>query len=310
VAASGNSGSTTLLPSPACNTGVLAVGASYDSAVGPQPANAANYAAQFGTGFAACIDNQTEGDQIACFSGSTSRVDVIAPGAPILAPSLGAGTKSGWGTSFSSAAVSGVAALILECAPTLTPAELRRVMVSTGLKRVDPKNMLTFPVLRALDAVRSACPNIDAGTMAPDMAGAGNAPPNPDAGMPMNAENAGSEAMSVAPRERAPSALTQKYLAGASARRPVGLEQAPADSDAGSRSADRNVGGTRALNSAQSRVTVTPAAPASSDGSCSCQTVRATPLREIPSAAWLTTLGLVGAWRLKCGRTRRARGAV
>ncbi len=160
--ASGNNGSTTQTSAPACNTGVIAVGATYDSAVGHQPPNAATYGA-LSSAFANCGDATTAFDQITCFTNSNKRLDLVAPGAPMLSDSLGGKTETYWGTSQASPVGAGVAALMLECDPTLTPAEIAHAMTSTGVPRMDPKNGLTFPSLRALDAVRAVCSFADAG---------------------------------------------------------------------------------------------------------------------------------------------------
>jgi MYXO-CTERM domain-containing protein len=172
-AASGNQGSPSTMSAPACNTGAIAVGAVYDSAVGHQPPNATTYAARWGSGFANCGDDTTAFDQITCFTNSNARLDLVAPGAPMLSDSLNGRTETYWGTSQASPAAAGVAALMLECDPALTPAEIKAAMKQTGVPRTDPKNGLSFPSLRALDAVRSVCSKSDAGAGGTGSGGAG-----------------------------------------------------------------------------------------------------------------------------------------
>lgn len=165
--ASGNLGSTTTMSAPACNTGVIAVAATYDSNAGRQPSDAATYAARWGFGVANCGDATTGFDQITCFSNTPARVDLVAPGAPMLSDGLNGTTSTFWGTSQASPAAAAVAALMLECNATLKPADIKQKMIKTGVKRTDPKNNLSFPSLRALEAVLAACPNLtgnDAGT--------------------------------------------------------------------------------------------------------------------------------------------------
>lgn len=174
-AASGNQGSPSTTSAPACNTGVIAVGAVYDSSVGHQPPNATTYASRWGSGFANCGDNTTAFDQITCFTNSNARLDIVAPGAPMLSDSLGGKTETYWGTSQASPAAAGVAALMLECNPGLTPAEIKAAMKQTGVPRIDPKNSLSFPSLRALAAVRSVCSKADGGAGAGGGAGAAGA---------------------------------------------------------------------------------------------------------------------------------------
>jgi subtilisin family serine protease len=160
--AAGNRGSSTQLSSPACNTGVIAVGATYDSSVGHQPPQAQTYGS-IGAGFANCGDDTTAFDQIACFTNSPPRLDIVAPGAPIVSDGLNNKTSTYWGTSQASPAAAGVAALMLECDPTLTPAQIKKAMIDTGVMRIDAKNGRAFPSLRALDAVKAACPKLTMG---------------------------------------------------------------------------------------------------------------------------------------------------
>jgi hypothetical protein len=67
VAGSGNLASATQLPAPACNSGVIAVGATYDADVGAQPASSTFRSAE-GASFAACRDQTTQLGQIACYT--------------------------------------------------------------------------------------------------------------------------------------------------------------------------------------------------------------------------------------------------
>lgn len=170
--ASGNQGSTSQTSAPACNTGVIAVGATYDADVGHQPPGASTYAARWGSEFANCADATTMFDQITCFTNSNKRVDLVAPGAPMLSDSLNNGTETYWGTSQASPVGAGVAALLLQCDPGLSPADIESAMTATGVPRMDPKNGLTFPSLRALDVVRSVCFKSDAGAGQGGTAGA------------------------------------------------------------------------------------------------------------------------------------------
>jgi hypothetical protein len=156
--AAGNLGKTTTLSAPACNTGVIAVAATYDSNVGMQPSDAPTFAIKFGGGGVAnCGDAMTAFDQITCFSNTPERVDLVTTGAPMTSDGLRNGTSTFWGTSQASPSAAGVAALMLECNPKLTPAQIKAAMVETGVMRVDAKDGHMFPSLRALDAVRAAC---------------------------------------------------------------------------------------------------------------------------------------------------------
>jgi MYXO-CTERM domain-containing protein len=156
-AASGNLGMTNQMSSPACNTGVVAVAATYDSNVGAQPSSGMTYMMQYGSGVANCSDSTTAFDKITCFSNTSSRLDLVAPGCPMDSDGLNNGKSTYRGTSQASPVAAGVAALMLECNPKLTPTEIKKYMTSTGEKQVDPKNNLSFPSLRALTAVEAAC---------------------------------------------------------------------------------------------------------------------------------------------------------
>jgi subtilisin family serine protease len=159
-AASGNAGTTSMLPSPACNTGAITVGATYDAKGGHQPPGAATYHERWGGGFARCGDDAVAFDQIACFTNATERLDLLAPGGPILSTSLRGMTETYWGTSQSCPVAAAIAALMLECNPSLTPQQIKDAMVSTGTPVLDRRSGLSFPSLRALEAVRAACPGL------------------------------------------------------------------------------------------------------------------------------------------------------
>lgn len=147
-ASSGNQGSRTSLSSPACVTGTVAVGAVFDSNVGRSAP------------FRVCADAQTAFDVVTCFTNSNARLDMVAPGAPILSVGLRGGTRTFHGTSQASPTAAGVAALMLQCNPSLTPAQIKAHLQQTGTKVRDPKNGVTVSSIRALPAVRAACPNL------------------------------------------------------------------------------------------------------------------------------------------------------
>lgn len=156
---SGNQGSATSLPSPSCVTGAIAVGAVYDGNAGPQPSGGGTYRSR-SAAFPACSDPQTSLNLVTCFTNSNARLDMVAPGAPILSAGLRGGTSTFWGTSQASPAAAGVAALMLQCNPTLTPAQIKTHLQQTGIQVRDAKNSLSFSSIRALAAVRAACPDL------------------------------------------------------------------------------------------------------------------------------------------------------
>ena len=148
-ASAGNQGSASQLSAPACNSGVIAVGATYKSDQGRQPPSgeANTFRDEFGASFAPCFDGTTAFDEVACFSNSNDCVDLVAPGVVIIADGLGTGTSAYRGTSQASPAAAGVAALMLECNPALTPARIKSILQTTGVPVVDGK--MENPSLRS-----------------------------------------------------------------------------------------------------------------------------------------------------------------
>jgi hypothetical protein len=108
IAASGNAGPKSPPLYPAADPNVIAVSATDAQDKLFQPSNRGNHVA------------------------------VSAPGVDILVPSPGAGYQVTSGTSFAAAHVSGIAALILERNPGLSPDSLRRILLSTA-KDLGPK---------------------------------------------------------------------------------------------------------------------------------------------------------------------------
>jgi subtilisin family serine protease len=283
IASAGNGGSSMGLTSPACNAGAIAVGASYDSNVGPLPAGGRSYAAAEGSGYAKCRDDVTARDQLACFSNRSERLDLVAPGAPIVAPWLGGGTQSGSGTSYAAAAVSGVAALLLQCHPKLSPSMLKDALVSTGMQRKDDISQLSFPVLRALPAVEKVCPGLmrlDAGAPAAGGGGGG-----------AGGSGASEAGAGAAGTGRGPAGAASQDLATAGAQAPLAGRGAPTtrepELDAGEpeTSEDRTMTITLPEPRRRQGSLVGPAAQRSSG--CS---VRARPGYENASAAWVGLL--------------------
>jgi len=138
-ASSGNQSSGTQMEAPACTSNTIAVGAVYKADVGP-----------FSFG---CTDSTTETDQVTCFTNSNSKLELMAPGAPIVSTGLGGGFESNSGTSFASPHAAGGAALLLEANPTLTPDQIKAALRNSSVQVTDPKNDLTFPRINLLDAL-------------------------------------------------------------------------------------------------------------------------------------------------------------
>ena len=89
-------------------------------------------------------------------------IAVAAPGVDVFAPAPDGTYQLTTGTSVAAAEVSGIAALLIERNPALTPAAVRKILMDTarhlGPKSRDPN--FGAGLVNALDAVRAAKPNI------------------------------------------------------------------------------------------------------------------------------------------------------
>ncbi|MBC7870795.1 MAG: S8 family serine peptidase, partial [Chitinophagaceae bacterium] len=154
IAATGNQGSATGISSPACLPGVIAVGAVYDRAAyddGTRQPGQSNYFLQNGGLWPRCADEAVVPDKVACFSNSNNLTDVLAPGVQIRIARTG-----GTGTSQAAPHVAGVAALMIQAAPDLSPATVEGIFRYTGPAVTDPRNQIRFRRVDAVAAVRRA----------------------------------------------------------------------------------------------------------------------------------------------------------
>jgi subtilisin family serine protease len=144
LVAAGNDAFTDAVSSPACVNAAVAVGAVYDQNIG-------------GIRASKCVDPTTAPDQVACFSNSSTLVELLGPGAMITSSGLGGGTLTEGGTSQATPHVAGAAALLFQANPALTPSEVVSTLSRTGVPIRDSKSGVTIPridVKAALDAVR------------------------------------------------------------------------------------------------------------------------------------------------------------
>jgi subtilisin family serine protease len=145
VASSGNYGFKTGMNYPACIPAVVSVGMTYDATFGTQAWPGVP-----------CTDTPATVDTVPCASNSGPWLDLLAPGAQITSSNMGGGTATKSGTSYAAPHVVGVAALVLEHDPTLTPDQLEFCLKSSGVPITDPGNGLTRPRVDALAAL--SCP--------------------------------------------------------------------------------------------------------------------------------------------------------
>ena len=136
---SGNDGSPSQIAAPACVAGAIAVGATYDANVG---------SVSFG-----CNDATTGADRMACFSNSSSAVDMVAPGGATTGPGLGGGTSTYFGTSQAAPHAAGVAALLLSAKAGRSPDQIEQAMKNSGISVTDGKSGLTFKRIDAQAAL-------------------------------------------------------------------------------------------------------------------------------------------------------------
>lgn len=140
VASAGNSGNKGEIGAPACLSGAIAVGAAYDANVGT---------ISFG-----CTDGSTAPDQIACFSNSSTAVDLLAPGAAITSSGLGGGIAGYAGTSQAAPHAAGALALLLQAQPGATVDQLEAALKNSGVPIVDT-NGISAPRIDVLSAVEA-----------------------------------------------------------------------------------------------------------------------------------------------------------
>jgi subtilisin family serine protease len=131
VAASMNSGHSSSMGVPACLSGVISVGATFD-----------------------------DSDTVAGFSNSSTSLDLLAPGAPITSTWIGGGSHLLWGTSMATPHVAAVALMLRQQAPAQNVEDLVSCLKTSPYQVADGRNGLTFPRVDATAAL-SACIVID-----------------------------------------------------------------------------------------------------------------------------------------------------
>jgi hypothetical protein len=147
VAAAGNEALTDAIAAPACVGRAVSVGAVYsDSLV------TADWGGGSGDPF--CEDRSISPDTVVCFSNSASDLSLLAPGAFWVVPDDRGVPEFFSGTSASAPAVSGVAAILEQARPDLTPPGRASLLRSAGRPVTDSRNGVRTPRVDALAAVR------------------------------------------------------------------------------------------------------------------------------------------------------------
>jgi len=145
VAAAGNGGQPNGALSPACGSNVIAVGATYKDSY----PNCENPLDQWVWCFDIfcfdyCLDDSPSVDDLVCFSNQSNMVDVVAPGCSIWSADFSGPNyiSDKCGTSMATPHVAGLAAILLDQDPNLTPAQVRRAIrdgaVDLGPAGYDP----------------------------------------------------------------------------------------------------------------------------------------------------------------------------
>jgi len=144
IAAAGNDGYTNALSQPAAVTGVVSVGAVYDSAMG-----GFNWGSPL-----RCSDSTSAADKVTCFSNSASFLTLLAPGSQITAAGLTEG-----GTSQAAPHVAGAVAVLRAAFPNET-LDQTVARLGNGVMVTDTRNDIAKPRLNlplALGVSATSC---------------------------------------------------------------------------------------------------------------------------------------------------------
>lgn len=140
TASSGNQSYLAATTIPACMQDVIGVGATYDATGAAQPM---------------CdVSTPSERDSVACFTNSSTAIDLLAPGAFITSTGRGGIFTTMYGTSMAAPHVAGALALMQQVsAGKLSADHAESILRNTGRPTLDARNGLVFPRLDVAAAV-------------------------------------------------------------------------------------------------------------------------------------------------------------
>ncbi len=141
IIASGNNNYEDGISYPACSQNVTSVGAVYDDDHGIE-----NF-------WPTCIDWSTSVDEIVCITNRADNLNLLAPGARITSTKMGGGFEWKRGTSMAAPHVAGAVALMLEKNSSLTPDEIKQILIDTGKPIWDSKTSTTYPRIDVAAAI-------------------------------------------------------------------------------------------------------------------------------------------------------------
>ncbi len=131
IVASGNSGYTNGIASPACIDSAISVGAT------------------------------TKSDTVASYSNSADILDLLAPGSFIQSTLPGDSTGSKSGTSMAAPHVAGAFAVLKSAAPDASVDQILNILKQTGVSVLDTRNGITKPRINLADALARLAPATD-----------------------------------------------------------------------------------------------------------------------------------------------------
>jgi hypothetical protein len=141
-AASGNDGYDAGISFPACVAGVISVGGVYDEYIGTvswcgeDPLCVTSL----------CTDDPARADGFVCHSNSGPLLDILAPDYKTTTSKMGGGVEPAFGgTSAACPYAAAEAALLLDYRPSLTPDQIRSLLVAHAWPVTNPESGLTFP---------------------------------------------------------------------------------------------------------------------------------------------------------------------